>query len=134
MGRKVSDGKAFNAASPSGQVINDYDLYRIGGWNGCAVVAKDAVQTDRMQAFECDPAAIYSIKVPAALAPAAGDKLFWATNDVTTFQRGDTNLIAKAAAANGQLPCFFVMKTKNAAGYVQGRVLQSPGDAIKFGT
>lgn len=134
MGRKVSDGKAFNAASPSGQVINDFDYYRIGGWNGAAVGAKDAVQTDRMQAFECDPAAVYEILVPAGLAPAVGDELFWTTNDVTTFQRADTHLVAKAASANGQLPCFIVTKAKNAAGYIRGRIIQTPGDAIKFGT
>lgn len=123
MGRKVSDGKAFNAAAPSGQVINDYDLYRIGGWNGAAIGAKDATQTDRTLAFEADSDAIYSILVPAGLAPAVGDKLYWATNDSTTFQRGDTNLAATGAA--GQFPCFHVLKTKNAAGYVQGRIRQS---------
>lgn len=133
MGRKVSDGKSFNAVAPSGQVINDYDLYRIGGWNGVAIGAKDATQADRTMAFECDPPAIYAVLVPAGLNPAVGDELFWATNDDVTFQRGDTHLVAAAAAANGQLPCFQVLKTKNAAGYVQGRVLQSPGTAIKFG-
>ena len=128
MGRKVSDGKAFDAASPSGQVINDFDLYRIGGWNGVAIGAKDATQTDRTQAFECDPAAIYEIKIPAALNPAAGSFLWWTTNDATTFQRGDTHLLAAdpAAAGTSTLPCFEVLKTKNAANYIQGRVLQSP--------
>lgn len=134
MGRKVSDGKAFDATAPSGQVINDYDLYRIGGWNGVAVGAKDSTQSDRTMAFECDPAAIYSVKVPSGLTAAAGDELFWTTNDDSTFQRGDTHLVAAAAAANGQLPCFQVLVAKNAANYVQGRVLQSPGTAIKFGT
>lgn len=132
MGQRISDGKAFSATAPSGQVINDYDLYRIGGWNGCAVGQKDGTQTDRTLAFEADPAAIYSVLLPAGLTPAAGDFLYWATNDNSTFQRGDTNLVAAAAAANGQLPCCQVLKTKNAAGYAQVRVLQSP--TIKFGT
>lgn len=123
MGRRVSDGKAFDATAPAGEVINDYDLYRIGGWNGAAVNALDADEVDRTQSYECDPAAIYSIKVPAALNPAAGDKLYWTTNDDSTFQRGDTDLAAAGAA--GQLPCFHVLKTKNAAGYIQGRIEQS---------
>lgn len=127
MGRKVSDGKAFDAASPSGQVINDYDFFRIGGWNGVAIGAKDATQTDRMQSFEMDPAAIYEIKVPGALTPAVGAYLWWTTNDASTFQRGDTHLVAADPAAAGvsNEPCFKVLKTKNAAGYVRGRVLQS---------
>ena len=123
MGRKVTDGKAFNATAPTGQVINDYDLYRIGGWNGVAIGAKDGTQTDRTMAFEMDPAAIYSILLPAAINPAAGAYLYWATNDATTFQRGDTNLAVSGAA--GQAPCAKVLKTKNAAGYAQVRVLQS---------
>ena len=127
MGRKVSDGKAFDAASPGAEVIVDYDLYRIGGWNGCAVGSKLAADTDRMQAFECDTAAIYSIEVPAALNPAVGAYLWWTVNDATTFQRGDTDLLAADPAAAGvsNEPCFKVLVAKNAAGCVQGRVLQS---------
>lgn len=121
MGQKISDGKAVDLTAPSGQVINDYDLYRINGWNGAAIGAKDGTQTDRTLAFECDPAAIYSVKVPSGLSPVVGQKLYWATADNTTFQRGDTNLAATGAA--GQLPCFKCLSTKNAAGYVQGRIL-----------
>lgn len=120
MGQKISDGKAVDLVAPSGQVINDGDMFRIGGWNGSAIGANDGVAAKTM-AFECDPAAIYSVKVPAALSPAVGAKLFWATADNTTFQRGDTNLAATGAA--GQLPCFKCLSTKNAAGYVQGRIL-----------
>jgi hypothetical protein len=123
MGRKVSDGKATNVTFPAGQVINDYDLYRVGGWNIAAIGALDATETDRTRAGECDPAAVYSVKLPAGLNPAAGDKLYWATNDSATFQRGDTNLAAAGAA--GQLPCAHVLKTKNAAGYAQIRIEQS---------
>lgn len=120
MGQKISDGKAFNAAAPAGQVINDYDLFRINGWNGCAIGQKDASQTDRTLAFEMDPAAIYSIKVPAGLTPVVGANAYWATQDATTFQRGDTNLAASGGA--GQLPCLKWLTTKNAAGYAQCRV------------
>lgn len=126
MGQKISDGKAFDAVAP-GQVINDYDLYRIGGWNGVAVGAKDASQTDRTMSFECDPPAIYSIKVPAGLTPVVGDWLYWTTTDSTTFQDGAVHLLAAppAAAATTATPCFQCISTKNAAGYVQGRIVQS---------
>jgi hypothetical protein len=122
MGQKVSDGKAFNAVAPA-QVINDFDFYRIGGWNGVAVGAKDASQTDRTMSFEMDPAAIYSIKAPAGITPVAGTFLYWTVNDATTFQRGDTDLAMTGAA--GQRGCFEVLATKNAAGYIQGRIHQS---------
>ena len=123
MGRKVSDGKAFDAVAPSAQVINDGDLYRIAGWNGSAIGQKDGVQTDRAMSFEMDTAAIYSILVPAGVSPAVGAPLFWATNDGTTFQRGDTNLAVSGGTS--QQPCFRVLVAKNAAGYVQGRIEQS---------
>src|SRR3954470_358258 len=132
MGRKVTDGKAFNATAPAAQIINDGDLYRIGGWNGIAIGAKDATQTDRTLSFEMDTNAIYDIKLPAGITPAVGDFLYWATNDLTTFQRGDTNLTLAAAAANGQQPCAQVMIVKNAAAYAKCRVMQSAVN--KFGS
>jgi hypothetical protein len=122
MGRKVSDGNAFDATAPAA-VINDGDLYRIGGWNGSAVGAKDASQTDRTLSFEADPAAIYSVLIPAGITPIVGQLLYWTANDNTTFQRGDTHLAVSGAA--GQLPCFKVLVLKNAANYAQGRILQS---------
>lgn len=129
---KISDGKSVQMAAPAGQVINDGDLYRIGGWNGIAIGAKDASQTDRTLAFEMDENAIYSIKLAAGNNPAVGDFFYWATNDSTTFQRGDTNLVAQGSSANGQMPCFHFLTTKNSAGYAQGRVMQS--GVNKFGT
>ena len=126
MGQKISDGVAFDAVAPGGEVINDYDLYRIGGWNGAAVGSKDAAQTDRTMSFECDSNAIYSIKVPAGLTPVLGSYGYWTTTDDTTFQRGDTHLLATAPAAAGATaePAFKFLSTKNAAGYAQGRILQ----------
>lgn len=125
MGRRVSDGNSFNAAAPGGQVIYDYDLFRIGGWNGVAIGEKDGSQTDRTLAFECDPAAIYEILVPNALDPDVGDFLYWKTNDSSTFQRGDADLVAASGEDPHEQPCFIVSKTKNANDYLQGRVLQS---------
>jgi len=126
MGQKISDGKAFDAVAPA-QVINDGDLYRIGGWNGVAIGAKDASQTDRTMSFEMDPAAIYSVKVPAGITPVVGDALYWTTTDSTTFQDGAVHLLAAPPAAAGTtaMPCFQCISTKNAAGYVQGRIMQS---------
>lgn len=121
MGYKVSDGKTFDAAAPAGQVINDYDLYRIAGWNGVAIGQKDAVQTDRTLSFECDPPAQYSILLPAGVVPVVGQVLYWTTFDNTTFQRGDTHL---AVAVVGQ-PAVKVLKVKNAAGYAVCRVLNN---------
>ena len=117
MGQKISDGKAPAVTFPSGQVINDYDLYRVDAWNGAAIGAKDATQLDRSLAFEMDTNAVYSVKVPAALNPAVGDCLYWTTG--TGFKRGDTDLQAAVLGS----PCFKVIGTKNAAGYVQGRIL-----------
>jgi predicted RecA/RadA family phage recombinase len=122
MGQKISDGKAFDAVAPAGQVINDGDLYRVGGWNGVAVGAKDAAQTDRTMSWEMDPAAIYSVLFPAALNPAVGARVYWATKDSTTFQRGDTNLQAGASATD-TTGSAVVMVVKNAAGYAQVRVI-----------
>jgi hypothetical protein len=122
MSRKYSDGKAFDATAPAA-VINDGDLYRIAGWNGVAVGAKDASQPDRTMAFECDTDAVYDILLPAGITPTVGANLFWTANDITTFQRGDTHLALSGAA--GQLPCGKVLIVKNAAGYAKCRINQS---------
>lgn len=116
MGQKISDGKAFDATAPAA-VINDYDLFRINAWNGAAIGAKDAVQVDRTMAFEADCNAIYSIKVPGGVTPAVGDALYWTAG--AGFKRGDTDLQAAVLGS----PCFKCLSTKNAAGYVQGRIL-----------
>lgn len=120
MGQKISDGKAFDEVAPDATVINDYDLYRVGGKNGVAIGSKTADQEDRNMAFEMDTNAIYSIKVPAGLDPDVGMCLFWANPDI--FQKGDTHLLTEPAVS-GDAPCFWVTGEKNDAGYVQGRVL-----------
>lgn len=130
MGQKISDGKAFDASAPTSQVINDYDLYRIGKWNGVAIGAKDGTQTDRTMSFEMDPAAIYSILLPSGVAPTVGAFLYWANPAI--FQRGDTNL-QLAPATDGDSPAFEVLVTKNAAGYAQGRVVNAGAGGLKSG-
>lgn len=129
MGRKVSDGKAFNLAVPAGQVVEDGELYRIGGLNGVAVGEVGASDTARTLAFEADPPAIYSIHVPTAVNPAVGKFLFWAAP--ASFQSGPTNL-QTYPAATGDAPCFFVtearsLDTTGAAYVLRGRVLNGAG-------
>ena len=120
MGQKISDGKAFNAVAPDGEVIDDYDLYRIDGWNGAEIGAKTSTQTDRTLAFEMDTNAIYSVKVPDALDPGVGDLLYW--DEPSLCQAGADDLKDTADSA-GDRPCLLVLAEKNAAGYVQGRIL-----------
>lgn len=120
MGQKISDGKAVDRVCPAGDFF-DYDLYRIGGWNGCVVTDCLAAATARSRAFEADPAAIYSILVPSALNPAVGALLYW-DDQTAAVQRGDTDLVVGSLTLADQA-CFLVTKVKNANGYVQGRVL-----------
>lgn len=124
MGRKVSDGKAFNRTVPGGHAVSDYELYRIGGINGLAIGAVAVGDTVRTLAFEADPSAVYSIHVPAGVNPAEGDYLYWA--DPTTFQDGAVNLRVTPAHV-GDAPCFWVTQARSAdpdGGYVlRGRCL-----------
>lgn len=124
MGRKVSDGKAFNLAVPAGDAVVDGELYRIGNINGFAVGDVAVADTDRTRAFEASTEFIHSIHVPAALNPAVGAVLYWAVP--AAFQDGQVNLQAAPAAA-GDSPCFWVTEARSAdpdGGFVlRGRVL-----------
>lgn len=121
MGRKVSDGKAVNRTLTGSEVIEDYELYRVDGWNGVAIGTKGATE-DKTLAFEADTNAIYSVGIGASLDPDPGDLLFWA--DPSTFQSGKTNLVASPSGNDlTDGPCFLVTKAKNDADECQGRVL-----------
>lgn len=122
MGNRISDGKAPAFPFPSGQVINDFDLYRVNGWTGAVIGNIDGTQTDRTRAMEMDTNAIYSVLLPSGLTPAVGDYLSWTTG--SGFKRGDTHLVA-AATAGSVGPVCKVLVAKNAAGYAQVRLLQS---------
>jgi hypothetical protein len=121
--RKYSDGKAIDVTTPAATVINDGDLYRVSGWNFIAIGNKASADTDRTLAGECETNTIYDILLPAGITPTVGANLFWAANDITTFQRGDTNLALSGAA--GQQPCAKVLIVKNAAGYAKCRIFQT---------
>lgn len=124
MGRKVSDGKAFNLTVPEGKAVADYELYRIDGVNGLAIGVVTVADTERTKAFEADTNAVYSIHVPAGVNPDPGDYLYW--DDPTDFQSGLLDLLA-APSAVGDAPCFWVTASRSsdgAGGYVlRGRVL-----------
>lgn len=122
MGRKVSDGKAWNVTIPAESYdVLDGELVRVSGVNGCTVGEVLQTDTDRTLAIECAHDFIHSIHLPSAVNPAAGDFLYWATP--SAFQYGPTHL---QATKNGA-PAFFVMESRTsdgAGGYVvRGRVL-----------
>lgn len=124
MGRKVSDGKAFNLTVPGGEAVLDGELYRIDGLNGFAIGAVEVTDTDRTLAFESDTNAIHSINVPEGVDPAVGDVLYW--TDASAFQSGPDDLVE---AGSGP-PCFFVTGAK-VNGVVRGRVLNGvPADLV----
>jgi hypothetical protein len=131
-GRKVSDGKTVDRAFPASTAAADYELVRIGGFNGCTINPVATTDTERTRALEADPAAIYSIPIPSGVNPAPGDVLFWAA-PASTFQKSSANLQATAGTGHGGAqPCFFVTAARSLArdgtSYViRGRVLNGSG-------
>ncbi len=118
MGQLHSDGKAIDVTAPAG-TINFGDLYRIGDWNGIAMDSIASGDTARGMALEVSER-LWLVKFPAALNPAVGAAVYWATPQ-GSFQVGETNL---QAAVNGA-PCAKIVVAKNAAGYAVVRVLNT---------
>jgi hypothetical protein len=138
MGFFLSDGRAENLTVPAAQVVNHGDLYRIadatnGGLNGIAIVDGigrapmgqiSAVDTDRTIAFEIAAERIWYVKASAAVIasnPKIGAFLYWAT-PAADFQDGALNTQVTPATA-GDPPCAFVVRRKDASGYIGVRVL-----------
>lgn len=121
MGQLRSDGRATvgGITWPAAQAIVFGDLYRVNGWNGIALNNVGASDTVRVGDMEIAPDRIWIVKLPAAVNPVKGDVLYWATADNSTFQRGDTNLAASGSSA----PACKVLKSKDANGYAEVRVL-----------
>lgn len=119
MGHKLSDGNAIDVSAPASNDINKGDLYRIAGWNGIAMDTILSADTDRGLALETSPSNIWKVKLPAGVTPVVGQVLYWTTVDNTTFQKGDTHLLAAVLGA----PACKVLIAKNAAGYAAVRVL-----------
>lgn len=87
MGHKYSDGRAIDAVAITGGVVAG-ELYRIAGWNGVCEVDTPAGETF---ALNVDPAALFWITIPAALAAAAGAILYM---PAATGGVGSTDLTA----------------------------------------
>ena len=119
MGQLKSDGRATlgGFSAPAAQAIVKGDLYRINGWNGTAMRAIGASDTDRTLDLEIAPDRIWYVKVPAGVNPAIGDPLYWTTG--AGFKRADTDL---QVAAQGS-PCAKVEEVKDANGWVAVRIL-----------
>jgi hypothetical protein len=119
MGQLKHDGRATQGGftAPGATVITKGDLYRINGWNGVAMKTLAAADTIRTLDLEIAPDRIWYIKLPAALAPAVGDPLYWTAG--AGFKRGDTDL---AAAVVGS-PAAKVEEVKDANGYAAVRIL-----------
>jgi len=119
MGQLKHDGRATQngVTAPAANQIVKGDLYRINGWNGIALKNIATADTVRVFDMEIAPDRIWYIKLPAALAPAVGDPLYWTTG--AGFKRGDTDL---AAAVVGSPACK-VEEVKDANGWCAVRVL-----------
>jgi hypothetical protein len=119
MGQLKHDGRATQGgfAAPAAQAIVKGDLYRINGWNGFAMKTIGASDTLRTLDLEISSERIWYIKLPAALAPAIGDPLYWTTG--AGFKRGDTDLAAAVVGA----PVAKVEEVKDANGYCAVRAL-----------
>lgn len=122
MGHLIGDKKAVDVTFPAG-VGSHGDLYRIGGFTGFLINDVTAADTDRVRALEIAANRAWKVKLPAALNPAVGDHLDWAAG--AGFKRGDTDLVAAAAAAAGPpaVPASTgvckVVTAKNANGYAE---------------
>jgi hypothetical protein len=119
MGQLKHDGRATQngVTVPAAQAIVKGDLYRINGWNGFAMKTIGASDTLRTMDMEIAPDRIWYVKLPAALAPAVGDVLYWTAG--AGIKRGDTDL---AAAVVGSPACK-VEEVKDANGYAAVRAL-----------
>lgn len=122
MGHLIGDKKAVNVTVPAGDYSHG-DLYRINGFTGFLINDCPTAATDRSRALEIAMNRAWKIKLPSGLDPAVGDHLDWSAG--TGVKRGDTDLVAAAAAAAGPpaVPSSAgvckVVTAKNAAGYAE---------------
>lgn len=121
MGQLKSDGKAVNVSAPAATLIQFGELYRIDGWSGIAMDEILAADTERGLALEVSERVWY-IKIPAALAAARGDMLYWSSG--AGFKKATTDLVASGTAgAIG--PVAKVEEAVDANDYCAVRVLQT---------
>src|SRR4029077_14532769 len=119
MGQLKHDGRATQGgvSAPAAQAIVKGDLYRINGWTGFALKTIGASDTLRTLDLEISSERIWYVKLPAALAPAIGDPLYWTAG--AGFKRGDTDLQTAAAGA----VVAKVEEVKDANGYCAVRAI-----------
>jgi hypothetical protein len=119
MGQLKHDGRATQGGvtAPGAQAIVKGDLYRINGWTGFALKTIGASDTLRTLDLEISSERIWYVKLPAAVAPAIGDPLYWTTG--AGFKRGDTDIQVAAQGA----PIAKVEEVKDANGYAAVRAL-----------
>lgn len=109
MGHRYSDGKAIDAVAPSGGVVAG-ELYRIAGWNGVCSVDTAATETF---ALSVDPAALFWITIPAAVAAAAGAILYM---PAATGGVGSTDLTATSTSNKAALKVVIAKDSNNVVG------------------
>jgi hypothetical protein len=117
MGNKKTEGATIDATVPGGQTVVKGELYRIDGWNGIAMSTVLPTDPELGVALENDNQAIWYITIPAAVAAARGDVLYWTAG--TGFKKGSTDLSATVAGP----PAVKVEEAKDANNVVGVRVL-----------
>lgn len=119
MGQLKHEGHAVDCVAPAGQEIFKGEVYRIDGWTGIAM--SHVLPTDPELGFAMEVGLrIWYVALPAALAAARGDKLFWSTG--AGFKRGSADLVASGTAgATG--PAVIVEEAKDGNNIAGVRVL-----------
>lgn len=118
MGQLKHDGRATQGGFtwPAGTFTKG-ELFRLNGWNGIILKTIAVADTVRTADMEIAPDRVWYFKVPAAVAPAVGDHLYWTAG--AGIKRGDTDLTATVTGS----PVCKVEEVKDANGYVAARVL-----------
>lgn len=117
MGQLKHDGRATQGGfvAPAGDFPFG-ELFRINGWNGIAM--SHIATTDTVRSLDLEISdRVWYIKIPAAVAAAQGDFLYWTAG--TGLKRGDTDLTATVTGT----PVLKVEEAKDANNYIAARIL-----------
>jgi len=118
MGQLKGDGRAINVpVVPAGQ-YNFGELFRINNWNGIILKTINTADAIRAAAMEISSERIWYVLMPAAVAAAQGDYLYWSSGAGT--KRGDTDLVVTAVVGSA---CCKVEEAKDGNNIVGIRVL-----------
>lgn len=119
MGNLKHEGDAIDVVSPQTVDITKGELYRVDGWNGIAMSTVLTTDPEAGLALEVSNR-IWYIAVPAGLAAARGDVLYWSATE--GFKVGGTDLVA-AGTAGALGPACKVEEAKDANNVAGVRVL-----------